>query len=338
MTMDISALWVPKRYINSILASAVGRGLDSDILLKQARIAPDTLLQARARFSLIQYSRLYGAIALALDDEGVGLHTRQTPLGAIETLCRAGMSATTLDECLYVLSRALSSVLGDFQVTYERATETTPPALLFSERTALKGDRALVYEVGLLTTYGLIVWLFGRRVPLVSVSLPFAEPRYAFGLRMLSVEKVALGPVARLAFAPSALSMRVARSPAEISRWVRRTPASIVETLAERAELSSQIISLFQESPQQLPTLQEVAVMMAMSPRTLHRKLIEQGESFQQIKDRWRFRIAMQQLSCTENSVKQIAAELGFSDQATFRRAFSNWAGKPPGAYRRGAA
>ena len=51
--------------------------------------------------------------------------------------------------------------------------------------------------------------------------------------------------------------------------------------------------------------------------------------------DRWRFRLAAQRLSCSDMPVKQIALELGFSDQATFRRAFAHWAGKPPGAWRR---
>ncbi|WP_434025574.1 helix-turn-helix transcriptional regulator [Pseudomonas aeruginosa] len=140
---------------------------------------------------------------------------------------------------------------------------------------------------------------------------------------------------ASLDFAPDALSLHIVRTPDEIPRLMRHAPASLIQVLVEQAALPTQLIALLQQSMPHSLTLEEAASQMAMSPRTLHRKLAALGESFQSIEDGWRFRQASQLLSCTDNPVKQIAMDLGFSDQATFRRAFSQWAGHLPGILRR---
>lgn len=335
MNFDLMSPMVPARYARGILDAAVARGLARDALLAAARIDEGQLLGRHARVSIIQFSRLYGGIAAGLQDEACGMHSRPTPPGAIETLCRAALTTATLEEYLPVAARGMNLMLGDLRAEYVPATEGRLARINFIETVTIAGDRQLAYELALLTIYGVMAWLFGRRVPLAAVHLPFARPRHAVGLRLLLAPPPQFGaPVACVEFAPEIMPMRVMRAPNEVARWMRRAPASIIEVLMSGAELSARIIGLLQQSMPQLLTLEEVAAHLAMSPRTLHRKLASQGESFQQIKDGWRLRIAVQRLSCTDMSVKQIAADLGFSDQATFRRAFAQWAGHPPGRYR----
>ncbi len=335
-SVDMQVPVMPARYAKGMLAIAGAHGLPVDELLALARIEPALLESRRGRISILQFSRLYGAMALALGDEGVGLHARVTPPGAVELLCRAALGTTTLDECLRVLARGLSVVLGDLQASYLPARDGQPARLLLDERLPLQTDRVMAYEFALLTVCGMLAWLFGRRVPVAEVSLPFPPPRHALGLRLLRPQRTQFhAGSAGLAFAPEVLGLRIVRSPDDLQRWIRRAPASLVEALYIRDSLSARIMELLQTSLPQLPALDEVAERLAMSPRTLHRRLSAQGESYQQIKDRWRFRLAAQRLSCSDMPVKQIALELGFSDQATFRRAFAHWAGKPPGAWRR---
>ncbi len=81
-------------------------------------------------------------------------------------------------------------------------------------------------------------------------------------------------------------------------------------------------------------TLESVAQRMAMSPRTLRRRLSEEGQSFQEVKKLAREKRAKYYLSHTNMPLAEIAFELGYSELSAFSRAFRNWAGVNPQTYR----
>jgi len=83
-------------------------------------------------------------------------------------------------------------------------------------------------------------------------------------------------------------------------------------------------------------TMAAVARAMHMSSRTLQRRLDAEGASFSEIVDEVRERLARRWLADEARTLSDVAFSLGFSDLATFSRAFKRWAGKPPGAWRRG--
>jgi AraC-like DNA-binding protein len=79
-----------------------------------------------------------------------------------------------------------------------------------------------------------------------------------------------------------------------------------------------------------------VARTMRMSPRTLHRRLEECGATFSEVVDRERGAAARAYLKEKGLPLAEVAQRLGFSDAASFGRAFKRWTGTSPGAYRRG--
>jgi AraC-like DNA-binding protein len=80
--------------------------------------------------------------------------------------------------------------------------------------------------------------------------------------------------------------------------------------------------------------IEAVATAMHMSVRTLQRKLDAEGASFSEIVDEVRHRLACRWLADDRRTLSDVAFSLGFSDLATFSRAFKRWTGKPPGAWR----
>lgn len=89
--------------------------------------------------------------------------------------------------------------------------------------------------------------------------------------------------------------------------------------------------------PARAPTLAEVARALAVSPRTLRRRLAEEGTSYRQLTQAQRSAAARALLEDPELHVKGIAAELGFSDLTAFHRAFRRWCRRTPGEYRAAA-
>jgi len=72
-----------------------------------------------------------------------------------------------------------------------------------------------------------------------------------------------------------------------------------------------------------------------MSSRTLQRRLEREDTTFTEVLDGVREELARSLLPDHALSLAEIAYRIGFSDLATFSRAFKRWTGKPPGQFRR---
>ena len=86
------------------------------------------------------------------------------------------------------------------------------------------------------------------------------------------------------------------------------------------------------------PGVDAMADRLHVSPRTLHRRLVEAGTSYQDILDDVRRRLAQEFLRDTGLSVEEVAERTGFSDASNFRKAFRKWTGEQPAEFRRRAA
>ncbi len=80
--------------------------------------------------------------------------------------------------------------------------------------------------------------------------------------------------------------------------------------------------------------LEAVAARMAMSPRTLRRRLREEGTSFRGVVGDVRKSLALDYLESSDLPLEEIAGLLGYEDAANFNRAFRKWVGDSPGRYR----
>lgn len=83
-------------------------------------------------------------------------------------------------------------------------------------------------------------------------------------------------------------------------------------------------------------TREEVARILAIHTRTLHRRLLAEGTSFQEIKDTMRRELALKYLTETDATLAQVAALLGFTEQSALSRACRKWFDKSPSDIRQG--
>ena len=68
--------------------------------------------------------------------------------------------------------------------------------------------------------------------------------------------------------------------------------------------------------------------------RTLHRRLSQAGTSFKELRDNLLLGLARRFLNDTDITITDIALLLGYSELATFTRAFRSWQGNSPSEYR----
>jgi AraC-like DNA-binding protein len=79
---------------------------------------------------------------------------------------------------------------------------------------------------------------------------------------------------------------------------------------------------------------EEICHLLAISERTLRRRLKDEGKSLQELFNQTRYALARQLLSNTRMPVSKIAAALQFGDPNVFSRAFRAWAGLSPTQWR----
>ncbi|AXQ28514.1 AraC family transcriptional regulator [Solimonas sp. K1W22B-7] len=82
-------------------------------------------------------------------------------------------------------------------------------------------------------------------------------------------------------------------------------------------------------------TMEGIAAMLAIHPRTLHRRLQAEGTGFEDIKESLRQELALQYLRETQVSLGQVSGLLGFPEQSAFTRSSRRWFGKTPSAIRK---
>lgn len=92
--------------------------------------------------------------------------------------------------------------------------------------------------------------------------------------------------------------------------------------------------ALLEMLPSGLSSMDEVASRLAMSKRTLQRRLTAEGTSFQQVLNSTRESLAQHYLAHSALASSEISFLLGFQDTNSFVRAFSSWTGMSPGSYR----
>ena len=82
-------------------------------------------------------------------------------------------------------------------------------------------------------------------------------------------------------------------------------------------------------------SLEEIAGLFSMTPRTLDRRLKDHGLSFQDLVDEGRYEIARQALLDTDMNLVHVAALLDYADTSSFVRAFRRWCGLTPMQWRK---
>ncbi len=121
----------------------------------------------------------------------------------------------------------------------------------------------------------------------------------------------------------------------DIARFFDTLLEADLSKLADDHSLEQTVLNRISRSLSEgVPAVSDVARHLAMSGRTLQRRLAEQGLSYQNLVDEARRRLAQRLLRDTDYSLVEIAFMTGFAEQSSFTRAFKRWAGQTPRSYR----
>ncbi|BFU47636.1 AraC family transcriptional regulator [Krasilnikovia sp. MM14-A1004] len=321
-------------YVRVALRGAGSRGADTTALLEQAGIPPELLEVERARVSTEQFARLTKLLWDLLDDELLGLAPQPNKVGTFAMMCHAVVHCPDL--------RSALRRSADFYRLFPYGprmflTESGDDASMILDSGFDDPDH-FVPEAALVVWHRFAGWLIRRRINLRRVEFAYPAPPHVLEYDLLFGAPAVFGAERTAAvFDAALLDQPVLQDEAGLRSFLRRAPADVLARIDYGSTAAARVRRLLSRAlPDRLPSLDEVAASLSVSPPTLRRQLAAEGTSFQQVRDQLRRDVAVAGLVGGRISIEQLSAQLGFSEPSAFHRAFKRWTGSTPRSYQPG--
>ncbi|MFZ6182486.1 AraC family transcriptional regulator ligand-binding domain-containing protein [Nannocystis pusilla] len=320
-----------------VLAAAESLGAEVPAIVREAGIDPALLTDPDARVPLEQHLKMWEI----LSRRGDGLH-----IGA-----RIGIAA------LGVIGYAMQheATVGDALEWQQRVGAVLYPGLVpqLERRRDAAGDymvfvRAMVPAFARLrepifaqaaSIVAMMRALAGGAARPAFVALPLSRPGDPREVEAYFACPVAWeAPLLQLGFNAQLLAVPLPRADPQLFGYLARRAESmlLLEKMPDDASWADrarrEIAAALAEGE---PRLQAVAKRLAVSERTLHRRLLDEQTNFAGLVEEARHARALQLLADRSLSASEVAVLLGYAEPAAFFRAFKRWTGETPQGWRR---
>jgi len=321
-------------FVNAALFGAKRLQLDIENLVGRAGIDPSLLSQPKARVSTEQYTRLIQILWLATQDEHIGFDPTPRRLGTFATMCQLIIHAGTLGRALERGAQFYRLFGMDWSMSI---TSDMHEARM---RLNIPQDRDVdhfITESGIMIWHGLASWLIGRRIPLERVKFGYPKPKHVreYDALFFTPSMMFDTTYTEITFAADYLNLPIRQTEDSLEDFLKTAPAQLLVKFKNTNSLTSRIRELLKSHiGADMPTLNDIAAQLYLSPQTLRRRLTAEGKSYQGVKDDLRRDTAIHLLAMPELTLDEVATQVGFSETSTFHRAFKKWTGVTPGLYR----
>jgi AraC-like DNA-binding protein len=319
--VDLAARW-------GVSAAELLEGLDLDLA---------AVSDPHRRLSVASFDRLSARAKALTGEPGLGFYLGLSArVSAYGYLGFAALASPTLGEALDLAVR-FSPTRTD-ALALRLSTRGEAASLVIEERAALGAGADVLVLSLLVGLREIAVALTGRTVD-DGADVAFPEPAWAARFAHLTRGRMRFGqPAHRIVFPAAALAFPIAFADPGAQQLAREQLEGELAALGLEESASSRVRARLAHERGGFRTLPEIARLLHLSPRTLKRRLADEGTDFTALLDDERRARALLLLRAPGASVAAIADDLGYSDVANFTRAFRRWTGETPTAYRRGAA
>jgi AraC-like DNA-binding protein len=332
--MDDASFTLLVPYLRIMADQVASMGIDVDRLLRQSQLSREDLNDPALVVTYPTFRKLV-LDALALSGEpALGLLIGERLLASSHGMVGyAALSSGTIRQALDLVERF--TPLRTSLVGISHAIEGGEVRVKFTETRPLGELQRPVLEAVMLSIKNVLDSISIGVCQVRMVAFPFPAPDYASLARDLFRCEVEYDQ----SWAGTALPEDVLDAPLKMSDPEAFREAALIcqrelEKLTANQSFAARVRRLLLEKQNGFPSLQVTARLFHMTPRTLHRRLVEEGTSFHALLEDVRRTLAVEHVKSGRFSIEEIAYMLGYSDLANFRRAFRRWESVPPSAYR----
>ena len=326
-------------YILSALGGASAKGINTQLLLRQAQIPSHLLNNPKARFNVDLVANLYDNIGKSLNDEFMGFTEHPIKIGTFALMAEWVSRSRTLEELLQKGIRFYNQITNELQMTLEVEDEHVYFTTTF-KRPELDMEHFYI-EYWHVIWHRFACWYIDQPIKLLGAYInytPLDPDEFSLLFRCPTYQKSKYN---RLVFHRKYLENQLVKTPSDLQTFLKRAPVDWLTIPGEDTSLTAKINQLLEPKSHHhlevlyLPNSADIASTLNMSEQTLRRKLSVEGISYQQIKDDIRHTLANKLLVSRGLNIATISKKLGFSEPRAFSRAYKQWTGTSPKEYRR---
>lgn len=331
---------IPAIYAQIFVKIATRAGLSEQALLDDLGLSlpSNRLSGALARMSLAQYEalglRLIDLLAArGIDPGGIGyvagLRMALSAHGKLAFLVLSQLSVRqAIESAIRFRALALPVIEAELRVADDCAIIE-----LRLDTPLAEALREPFFDLLATTIWRSLTVLMGRARRDVELCFDYPEPAYHAQYRSQLPRCRFNSASNQIRFPAAYLDRRMATGDTLAAEDLEDSCNRELALLGSDDDLAARIRTLL-TSRHGYPDLTRVCDQLSLSPRTLKRKLQQQGTSFLLLREQARQHEASQLLSQPELAIGRIAERLGYSDPANFTAAFRKWTGLSPSAWR----
>ena len=330
----ISGTPLPASYARLLLDLGRDWELDEQAMLSNVRLPTQFSGDPYLRINSHEIARLALNIVKLSGREDLGfvLGQRLKPT-SMGFLGYAMMSSENLDESLKLLLKFLKVRMSEVQLT--SASDDTHTFIRVNELVDFGPIRRVIMEAMFTSFYSHMCFMTGQQKIDVEICFEWPEPDYYQNYRDTYPTVTWDAEVNQLSLASDFLDTGITMADEAAARQaIGALEQEAVQVGAQPNEIVARTKAELRPGPDGYPKLEEVASRLHTSASTLKRKLKDQGVQFQQLLDEARQKDAIHLMKNTQLTLSEIAELQGFTDPATFTRAFKRWTGKTPSQIR----
>ncbi|UXU85982.1 AraC family transcriptional regulator [Burkholderia sp. S-53] len=307
-------------------------GLRVDELLRCAQLPADLFARPEGGLTTREYFRMWRAMEEMVDTPAIAL--RVLDLLTAETFdppIFAALCSPNLEVAIRRIAQ-FKPLIGPIRLHIARESDVLTLTVDFLERDPPPPGTLLATELGFFVKVARLATR--TRMSARAVTLP-RDLRPDHGYAQF------FGVTPQYGDTPSvSLALQGVRRPfvtANNAMWQIFEPdlRRRLEALSADAGIAERVrAALLELIPGGVATVDDVARMLAISKRTLQRRLGDEGASFKAILAEVREKLAWHYLDRSDLPCAQIAFLLGYQDPNSFFRAFNEWTGMTPEAAR----
>ncbi len=315
-------------YPRHIYLYLLEEGYEPDALLGGLDLTADDLQNERFRLSVEQHERfILRALEITNDPHlSLRLSKRLNPNTA-GIVILAALNSGKISSALHLIMRynkVFTRTLSIEQVGSEPVLQID--SLLDNELVSYFAVSVMMLSINNLVSYGANSGSLVRRAEMNMKKPPgFNAVHAEFGFPMTFGHKSS-----RLYLNEAPLDTPLPQADPATVRMLMEMSEKQLASANQEASVIGEVTALLAGLVSAPPKLDEAAKLLGYSPRNLRRRLQEAGTTYQKVLDSIRQRMAEQLLQETDESVQNIAYELGFESPSHFGRAFKRWTGRAP--------
>jgi AraC-like DNA-binding protein len=323
----------PAAFVRGVVEAYVKYGRDPTEALSKGQVPVGLLAAVDARITAAQFEALAGHAMRELDDEALGWFSRRLPWGSYGMLCRASIAAPNLEVALKRWRRHHRILTED--VLFELAVGDEAAVMSIREGCDLGRLREFCLVTLLRYVLGFSCWAIDSAIALRSAEFPYPQPRHVSVYPTIFCKAVRFDAErASITFDKRYLSLPLKRSAADLDNMLKGALRLTVLPYRRDRLLVERVRRVLRQARGRILRAEDVASELALSTRTMHRRLRDEATSLRELKEEAKLEFAKQELVRGRVPIKRIAELSGFRNEKSFSRAFRNWTGSSPRDFR----